>query len=222
MSGSGPGPSRFPSKESSSSFDSMSMSKTGAAAAGGAVAGRHNLSYEQGAPATPRQDSTTTTFLLWDNGKDELDDALHTPDPKGKSDTHHWDPFSLRGWINALAIFVLLAGLIVLFAGWPIIVWYDRHSASNGSKTAGFNLGGINATGQVPKMPDFASLIDKDTPTNVMSRTGFDGMQYELVFSDEFNVDGRTFYPGDDPFWEAVDLHCELVNVYAVYAVPSV
>ena len=29
---------------------------------------------------------------------------------------------------------------------------------------------------------------------------------YELVFSDEFNKDGRTFYPGDDPFWEAVDL----------------
>ena len=27
-----------------------------------------------------------------------------------------------------------------------------------------------------------------------------------LVFSDEFNQDGRTFYPGDDPFWEAVDL----------------
>jgi hypothetical protein len=28
-----------------------------------------------------------------------------------------------------------------------------------------------------------------------------------LVFSDEFNTDGRTFYPGDDPYWEAVDLH---------------
>ena len=28
-----------------------------------------------------------------------------------------------------------------------------------------------------------------------------------LVFSDEFNRDGRTFYPGDDPYWEAVDLH---------------
>ena len=28
----------------------------------------------------------------------------------------------------------------------------------------------------------------------------------ELVFSDEFNVEGRTFYPGDDPYWEAVDL----------------
>lgn len=28
-----------------------------------------------------------------------------------------------------------------------------------------------------------------------------------LVFSDEFNTDGRTFYPGEDPYWEAVDLH---------------
>lgn len=28
-----------------------------------------------------------------------------------------------------------------------------------------------------------------------------------LVFSDEFNADGRTFYPGEDPYWEAEDLH---------------
>jgi beta-glucan synthesis-associated protein KRE6 len=32
------------------------------------------------------------------------------------------------------------------------------------------------------------------------------------VFSDEFNVDGRTFWPGDDPFWEAVDLHYWATN----------
>lgn len=37
--------------------------------------------------------------------------------------------------------------------------------------------------------------------------TGFDGHPYNLVFSDEFEVAGRTFYPGDDPYWEAVDLH---------------
>ncbi len=29
----------------------------------------------------------------------------------------------------------------------------------------------------------------------------------QLVFSDEFNTDGRTFYPGDDPYWEAENLH---------------
>lgn len=25
-------------------------------------------------------------------------------------------------------------------------------------------------------------------------------------FSDEFNTDGRTFYPGDDPYFTAVDI----------------
>lgn len=49
-------------------------------------------------------------------------------------------------------------------------------------------------------------MIDLDTPEEAKTRTGFDGQPYELVFSDEFNADGRTFYPGDDPFWEAMDL----------------
>jgi beta-glucanase (GH16 family) len=51
------------------------------------------------------------------------------------------------------------------------------------------------------------SLIDKDTPDDARTRTGFDGQKYNLVFSDEFEVEGRTFYPGDDPFWEGVDYH---------------
>lgn len=34
-----------------------------------------------------------------------------------------------------------------------------------------------------------------------------DGTEMELVFSDEFNTEGRSFYPGDDPFWEAADMH---------------
>lgn len=48
----------------------------------------------------------------------------------------------------------------------------------------------------------YRGLIDKDTPSNVLSRTGYDGKNYQLVFSDEFEQDGRTFYPGDDPYWE--------------------
>lgn len=27
-----------------------------------------------------------------------------------------------------------------------------------------------------------------------------------LQFSDEFNTDGRTFYDGDDPYFQAVDI----------------
>ena len=49
-------------------------------------------------------------------------------------------------------------------------------------------------------------LIDVATPDSAKTRTGFDGQEYGLVFSDEFEVNGRTFYPGDDPCWEAVDL----------------
>ena len=51
-------------------------------------------------------------------------------------------------------------------------------------------------------------LIDLETPTEMHTYTDFvTGKQWQLVFSDEFNSDGRTFYPGDDPYWEAVDLH---------------
>ena len=50
-------------------------------------------------------------------------------------------------------------------------------------------------------------LIDLDTPQDAYTRTDFiSGQSWDLVFSDEFNTDGRTFWPGDDPYWEAVDL----------------
>ena len=55
-------------------------------------------------------------------------------------------------------------------------------------------------------MFDMPSLVDRDTPEDAKTRTGWDGQEYDLVFSDEFNVDHRSFYPGDDPYWEAVDL----------------
>ena len=78
------------------------------------------------------------------------------------------------------------------------------------SFNGGFNLGGINATGQVPIFPNDFGLIDKDTPKEAYKKKSYvtdDSEELILVFSDEFNEDGRTFYPGDDPFWEAVDLH---------------
>jgi len=64
-----------------------------------------------------------------------------------------------------------------------------------------------NATGQISGTGK-SGLIDKDTPTNVYNIPSYkDGRELVLVFSDEFNKAGRTFYPGDDPYWEAVDLH---------------
>jgi beta-glucan synthesis-associated protein KRE6 len=50
-------------------------------------------------------------------------------------------------------------------------------------------------------------LIDPDTPESAMIRKStFDGADLNLVFSDEFNRNNRTFYPGDDPYWSAPNI----------------
>lgn len=56
-------------------------------------------------------------------------------------------------------------------------------------------------------------MIDKDTPADALTKKSWlDGSDMQLIFSDEFNTEGRTFYPGDDPYWEAVDLHYWATN----------
>ncbi|KAG6813578.1 hypothetical protein H0H92_009622 [Tricholoma furcatifolium] len=149
----------------------------------------------------PVPNTSTVPQFLWDKDPD-LDDALHTPDIRGR-DSASFTLFSARGWANAGALVILVVGLITLFAGYPIVYYYTHLTP----KIIGYNLGGINSTGQIPDLPNMPTLIDADTPQSAMTRTGSDGLQYNLVFSDEFNTDGRTFFPGDDPFWEAVDLH---------------
>jgi hypothetical protein len=46
-------------------------------------------------------------------------------------------------------------------------------------------------------IPGNFGLIDRDTPKDVYTKPGLrDGRDLQLVFSDEFNEDGRSFYPG--------------------------
>lgn len=51
------------------------------------------------------------------------------------------------------------------------------------------------------------NLVDPDTPESALTRKNKDGEDWDLVFSDEFNAEGRTFYPGMDQFWEGANLH---------------
>jgi hypothetical protein len=103
--------------------------------------------------------------------------------------------WSTRGVANVGCLILLAAIIVGVFAGWPIAA---SITASRGTTLGAYNLGGINSTGQVPFIPGMPSLIDSDTPQSVMARTGFDGHPYELVFSDEFNKDGRTFWEGGE------------------------
>ncbi|EEB90334.1 hypothetical protein MPER_11470, partial [Moniliophthora perniciosa FA553] len=124
--------------------------------------------------------------LLYNNGK-------------GKKSTGIW---TLRGFSNIGLLVLLVVGLVTLFLAYPVIsTIMDRARTA----TIDGNIR-VNATGQVPILNGVRELVDKDTPEDVKVRTGFDGETYDLVFSDEFERPGRTFYPGDDPFFEAVDI----------------
>ena len=174
---------------------------------------------------------------------------LHDPRTLATQRSDRWwnFPTSGRGLVNAIGISVLLGGFLALFMGWPIHVCESRGVfllvsgtvlivyrfidvvSRGGTGSYGWNMGNTNSSGQVPDIPNLPSLIDADTPDEVKYgiRKGYNGRDYQLVFSDEFNEDGRTFFPGDDPFvsllcsvivggsrtnafvcqWEAVDIH---------------
>lgn len=67
-------------------------------------------------------------------------------------------------------------------AGYPIITAF---TGSTSLTRAGFNLGGVNASGQVPETVGNFGLIDADTPTSAYSIKSDTGATWELVFSDE-------------------------------------
>ncbi|KAJ6538483.1 beta-glucan synthesis-associated [Mycena vulgaris] len=128
----------------------------------------------------------------YDPALDELDppdeeDFLHDPEYKGGKDGYqgarkfkHRSSFPWRGLANVGVLIILILALLALFISYPVVSLRSCPIPRRSSTVA--------------------------TPSDALTRTGFDGESYTLVFSDEFEADGRTFYPGDDPFWEAVDL----------------
>ncbi|KAK0484903.1 glycoside hydrolase family 16 protein [Armillaria novae-zelandiae] len=134
---------------------------------------------------------------------EEPDDALHLPTVRGGKMVEDADlSFSRRGIANVGCLTILCTGILMLFIGYPIMTYVQDQNTT----TTSSNLG-VNASGQVPDIGNFG-LIDADTPEDAYTFTSWrDGSEWQLVFSDEFETDGRTFYSGDDPYWEAVDLH---------------
>ncbi|EST10204.1 Beta-glucan synthesis-associated, SKN1 [Kalmanozyma brasiliensis GHG001] len=156
------------------------------------------------------------------DAESEPDDYLHEPDAeKDAKAAPNRGMLSPRGLLNIGTLAIIGLSLIALFGGYPVFSWLSR---SHATTKGGFNLGGINATGQVADLHIGRDLVDPDTPDNVKTRRTLDGTnrQMNLVFSDEFNRDGRSFYPGDDPFWTAVDLHYWGTENYEWYDPSSV
>ncbi|KAJ5641120.1 hypothetical protein N7528_000745 [Penicillium herquei] len=133
----------------------------------------------------------------------EKDDYLHNPDPMDQE--RDCDICNRRGIVNVGGLVVLTVGILVLFIGYPLITWLGgvlrpNHTCHPGD-TLCLNVGERDLLNNIRQ-----GLIDPDTPKDAYTKIGADGKELKLVFSDEFNMPGRTFYDEDDPFFQAVDL----------------
>ncbi|KAJ7611984.1 beta-glucan synthesis-associated [Mycena polygramma] len=78
----------------------------------------------------------------------------------------------------------------------------------NKNKASSTGSSALSDNANVPNITNWA-LIDVATPTDAHTIPSYHdpSKTMQLVFSDEFEVEGRSFYPGDDPYWEAANLH---------------
>ncbi|KAL0572857.1 hypothetical protein V5O48_009106 [Marasmius crinis-equi] len=139
-----------------------------------------------------------------DSMLNEEDDVLHDPKytkEQFKKAVKPSSTFSTRGFKNIGMLVVLVAAILGVFLVYPVVRNYQDDAWR---KTVADNIH-VNATGQTPILTIARDLVDKDTPEAAKTRTGFDGQKYNLVYSDEFEEPGRTFWPGDDPYLEAMD-----------------
>jgi beta-glucanase (GH16 family) len=146
----------------------------------------------------------------------ESDDKWHNP---GANDDviykAKWRDFCYpRAIISGLGAVLLVLGLVCVFIILPILTYatnINLPGSSVGSSSKYVNTGPAWAhvnNNIYPLLRNVRKgLIDPTTPASVKTmKSTFDGSTLNLVFSDEFNDENRTFYPGDDPFWTAPNI----------------
>ncbi|PQE29101.1 glycoside hydrolase family 16 protein [Rutstroemia sp. NJR-2017a BBW] len=172
-------------------------------------------------------------FILYSD-EIEDDDDLHMPrDDDDKRFKTSWsDMLERRTLLRTIGGVLLVIGLLCLFILVPVLTFSTTlYPGASYNDTSYIDYGPAWAhVNNVRKFLPFIlllrassfrtcyntypllknvrkSLVDPDTPSNVRTRKStFDGSTLNLVFSDEFSRDGRTFYPGDDPFWTAPNI----------------
>ena len=163
-----------------------------------------------GAPDAANQGYTFPMY--WD--EKEEDDELHLPmiDDDKKLKPTVKEHFTRENVLSTLGMLFMLLGLLCLFIVLPIV-------SSTGLNIIDYTYGTpIDQMGSGASHPAEAwatvnnrtyslmshlrkGLVDPDTPEDAKTRQGVDGSTLKLVFSDEFNAQNRTFFPGDDPFF---------------------
>ncbi|KAI9840649.1 MAG: hypothetical protein M1838_003960 [Thelocarpon superellum] len=143
------------------------------------------------------------------NDEKEADDDMHLPGPDDDINFKpRWRDYMHRQGLTSIAgIAVVVVGLLCLFVVLPVLthtgIATRGHEGSAQQNDAEYHVNDLT----YPLLRNLRQgLIDPDTPSSAMTRSGVDGDELQLVFSDEFNVDNRSFYPGDDIYWTAPDI----------------
>lgn len=138
----------------------------------------------------------------------EPDDYLHNPDPVADAiydknrfwyDLKNLDSKSVGGLIGFVA---LLVGCLALFVVFPVLTYSGLISPSVPESYE------VLTHYSYPLLSAIrTNLVDPDTPEDALYTKTRLGELWKLTFSDEFNVEGRTFYEGDDQFFQGLDSH---------------
>lgn len=138
----------------------------------------------------------------------EPDDYLHNPDPIADAlydknrfmhDLKNMDRRSLGGLLGVVVLGIAALLVFILYPALTFSGVTDHYSPESYEILTKYKypiLGAIRT-----------DLVDPDTPKQFHEKKVSTGDTWKLVFSDEFNKDGRTFYEGDDQFFYAPDLH---------------
>ncbi|KAH8725601.1 beta-glucan synthesis-associated [Phaeosphaeriaceae sp. PMI808] len=148
--------------------------------------------------------------------KEESDDEMHMPrdDDDIRYKPKLRDHFTKESIVSTIGLAFMILGLLFLFIALPVmsftgIIDYNSSFGVPLSWLPNAYKSEPWATVNAKSYPFLSNirrgLIDPDTPKSVMKKKGQFGDDYELVFSDEFNENNRTFYMGDDPYFFAGD-----------------
>ncbi|KAI3406241.2 hypothetical protein KGF56_001083 [Candida oxycetoniae] len=138
----------------------------------------------------------------------EPDDYLHNPDPvldaeydknRFLHDIKNLDKRSLGGLLGLIGMALACLAVFVVLPAVTYTGVTDHKKPEVFEILTHYSYPMLSAIRQ--------TLIDPDTPEEAMQKVSRSGEMWPLVFSDEFNAEGRTFYEGDDQFFTAPDLH---------------
>jgi len=152
-------------------------------------------SVTSSSPAAKSQFDLSTSALYFNDHKFitspenvEFDDVFFDDSADHHLYKQSWRRKTAFELLTLFALFLVVGSMLVLMLLYPVLrygvlgTWVTAHHG--GAKDLGWNIGGINSSGQVPKV-NIPPLVDPDTPQESRTRIGFDGDTYNLVFSDE-------------------------------------